>query len=159
VAVNGRTQATQGVSMGVTIHYRGTLADLTRIEDFEDRVIDLALDLGGNPRVWRSADKETPSRMVRGLMVDLAPGQETTSLLISPEGWLIGLFQIEDAEKQALGEQPWCWVKTQFGSIEGHVALVELLRALKSEFMPDLEVMDGRRLLGNLRFERAPTED
>jgi hypothetical protein len=128
--------------MGVTIHYRGSLADLSRVEDFEDRVIDLALAVGGNPRVWRSADERDPSRMVRGLMVDLAPGQESMSLLVSPEGWLVGLFQIEDAERGALAEKPWCWVKTQFGSIEGHVALVELLAALKKEFTPDLEVMD-----------------
>jgi hypothetical protein len=62
--------------------------------------------------------------------------------LVSPEGWLIGLFQIEDAERGALSEKPWCWVKTQFGPIEGHVALVELLTGLKKEFIPDLEVMD-----------------
>ena len=128
--------------MGVTVHYRGSLADLGRLEDFEDRVIDLALAVGGNPRLWRSANERDPSRMVRGLMVDLAPGQETTSLLISPEGWLIGLMQIEDAENGALDEKPWCWCETQFGPIEGHVALVELLTGLKAEFMPDLEVMD-----------------
>ena len=128
--------------MGVTIHYRGSLADLSRVEDFEDRVIDLALAVGGNPRLWRSANERDPSRMVRGLIIDLAPGQETTSLLISPEGWLIGLMEIGDAERGALTEKPWCWVKTQFGPIEGHVALVELLAGLKAEFMPDLEVMD-----------------
>jgi hypothetical protein len=128
--------------MGITIHYRGSLADLSRVEDFEDRVIDLALALGGNPRLWRSADKDTPERMVRGLFLDLAPGQETTSLLISPEGWLIGLVDIEDAERGTLDERPWCFVKTQYGPIEGHVAVVELLTALKREFMPDLEVMD-----------------
>jgi hypothetical protein len=128
--------------MGVTVHYRGSLADLDRAEDFEDRVVDLALAVGGNPRLWRSADERDPSRMVRGLLIDLAPGQETTSLLISPEGWLIGPFQIEEAERGALAEKPWCWVKTQFGPIEGHVALVELLTGLKHEFMPDLEVMD-----------------
>jgi hypothetical protein len=128
--------------MGVTIHYRGSLADMSRVEDFEDRVIDLALSVGGNPRLWRSADESDPSRMVRGLLVDLAPGQETTSLLLSPEGWLIGAFEIEDAERGALTEKPWCFVKTQFGPIEGHVALVELLAGLKKEFMPDLEVTD-----------------
>jgi hypothetical protein len=128
--------------MGVTIHYRGSLADLSRVEDFEDRVIDLALAVGGNPRLWRSADESDPSRMVRGLLVDLAPGQETTSLLLSPEGWLISFLEIEDAERGALTEKPWCFVKTQFGPIEGHVALVELLAGLKKEFMPDLEVMD-----------------
>jgi len=128
--------------MGVTIHYRGTLADLSRVEDFEDRVIDLALALGGNVRLWRSADDSDPSRMVRGLFVDLAPGQETTSLLIAPEGWFIGLIEIEDAEKGLVTEPPWCSVKTQFGPIEGHVALVELLDAVKKEFVPNLKVMD-----------------
>ena len=142
--------------MGVTIHYRGSLADLSRVEDFEDRVIDLALAVGGNPRLWRSADECDPSRMVRGLIVDLAPGQETTSLLISPEGWFVGLMEIEDAEKGVLKEPPWCWVKTQFGSIEGHVALVELLAGIKNEFAPNLEVMDEgdyweRRDLDRLR--------
>ncbi len=128
--------------MGVTVHYRGSLADLSRVEDFEDRVIDLALAVGGNPRLWRSADERDSTRMVRGLMVDLAPGQETTSLLISPEGWFIGLMQIEEAEKGSLKEPPWCWVKTQFGPIEGHVALVELLTGIKREFAPNLEVTD-----------------
>jgi hypothetical protein len=127
--------------MGVT-HYRGSLADLSRVEDFEDRVIDLALAVGGDCRVWRSADDRDTSRVVRGLILDLAPGQESTSLLISPEGWLVGLMEIEDAERGVLTEKPWCWVKTQFGPVEGHVALVELLTALKAEFMPELEVSD-----------------
>jgi hypothetical protein len=131
----------QLATMGVTIHYRGSLADLVRVEDFEDRVIDLALALGSECRVWRSADSD-PNRLVRGVILDLAPGQESTSLLISPEGWLIGLIEIEAAEKGELTEKPWCFVKTQFGSVEGHVALVELLRALKAEFMPNLEVSD-----------------
>lgn len=146
--------------MGVTIHYRGRLADMDRVEDFEDRVIDLVLELGGNVRLWRSADDADPSRMVRGLFVDLAPGQETTSLLLSPEGWLVHLFQIEEAEKGLLDEPPWCFVKTQFGSIEGHVALVELLTALKAEFFADLEVSDEggyweRRDLNELQQKMA----
>src|SRR5208283_1002209 len=65
-----------------------------------------------------------------------------TSLLISPEGWLIGLENIEDAENGKLEPMPWCFVKTQFGTLEGHVALVEMFTALKAEFFPDLEVHD-----------------
>ena len=128
--------------MGVTIFYRGSLGELDRVEDFEDRVLDLALELGGQARIWRSTDDDNPRRTIRGVVLDLYPGQETTSLLISPEGWLIGLCEIEAAEKGELAEPPWCWVKTQFGPVEGHVALVEMLAALKREFMPDLEVRD-----------------
>ena len=128
--------------MGVTIAYRGLLPDLTRIEDFEDRLFDFALEMGGMARIWRTWADDNPDRMVRGIILDLAPGQESTSLLISPEGWLIGLTEIEDAENGRLNEPPWCFVKTQFGPIEGHVALVEMFAALKREFLPDLEVSD-----------------
>jgi hypothetical protein len=76
------------------------------------------------------------------VILNQSPGQESTSLLISPEGWLVGLMQIEDAEKGLLAEPPWCFVKTQFGPLEGHVALIEIFAALKREFIPDLEVSD-----------------
>jgi hypothetical protein len=74
--------------MGITIAYRGRLADLTRIEDFEDRLLDFALEVGGQAQIWRTYDDDDPKRMVRGVILDLAPGLESTSLLVSPEGWL-----------------------------------------------------------------------
>jgi hypothetical protein len=128
--------------MGVTIAYRGRIADLARIEDFEDRLVDCALEIGAQAEIWRSWADDNPERMVRGVILSLAPGHESTSLLVSPEGWLIGLTEIKDAEEGRLTEPPWCFVKTQFGSIEGHVALVEILAALKREFLSDLEVSD-----------------
>jgi hypothetical protein len=130
------------VLMGITIAYRGRLADLARIEDFEDRLVDNALEMGAQVRIWRSWADDHPERMVRGVILDLAPGHESTSLLLSPEGWLIGLTDIEDVEEGRLKELPWCFVKTQFGPVEGHVALVEMLTALKREFLADLEVSD-----------------
>ncbi len=72
--------------MGVTVHYRGQFADLDRVEDFEDRVLDLVLDLSGKAEVWRSTADDDPSRMVRGLLVNLEPGQDMLSLVVSPEG-------------------------------------------------------------------------
>jgi len=128
--------------MGITVAYRGRLADLTRIEDFEDRLVDLALEVGGLAQIWRSYADQDPKRVVRGVILNLAPGLESTSMLVSPEGWLIGLTDIEDAESGQLTEPPWCFTKTQFGPLEGHVAVVETLAALKREFLPDLEVSD-----------------
>jgi hypothetical protein len=128
--------------MGISIAYRGTLADLSRVEDFEDRLLDLALDVGGLAQIWRSHSDSDPERIVRGVILDLLPGQESTSMLVSPEGWLVGLMDIENAEAGRLTEPPWCITKTQFGSIEGHVMLVELLTAVRREFVPDLEVSD-----------------
>ncbi|MEX1027880.1 MAG: hypothetical protein WD049_07725, partial [Candidatus Paceibacterota bacterium] len=114
----------------MTIHYRGTVDDLGRIEALEDRVTDLVFALGGRATIWRSYADHDPSRIVRGLMIEMAPGQETFSLLISPEGHLTPLFQIEDAEKAPFAEPPYCFVKTQFGSISGHIVIVHLLDAL-----------------------------
>jgi hypothetical protein len=128
--------------MGITISYRGRLADLARIEDFEDRLIDCGLEMGAQAQIWRSWADDDPERMVRGVILDIAPGQESISLLLSPEGWLIGLTDIQDAEEGRLEEPPWCHIKTQFGPVEGHVALVEILAALKREFLPELEVSD-----------------
>ena len=128
--------------MGVTIHYRGKLDDLARVEEFEDRVLDVVAALGGQATIWRSFGQEDPSRMVRGLLVQMCPGQDTLSLLISPEGQLLNLFEIEEAEQGPLAEAPYCFVKTQFGSLQGHVAVVSLLDALRAEYFTDLEVTD-----------------
>jgi hypothetical protein len=128
--------------MGITIHYHGKIADLARVEEFEDRVVDMALEIGAAVRIWRSWPDADSTRVVRGLMLDVAPGQEATSLLIAPEGWLVPLHEIEAAENGTLAEPPYCWVKTQFGSVAGHVAVVELLSFLKQEFFPNLEVSD-----------------
>lgn len=128
--------------MGITIHYHGTMADMSRMEELEDRVLDMALEVGGTARIWRSWPDDNPQRVIRGMILNLAPGQESFSLLVSPEGWLIPLHEIEAAEKGELTEPPYCWVKTQFGSVEGHVIVVQLLKYLKGEFFPDLEVSD-----------------
>jgi hypothetical protein len=128
--------------MGVTIHYRGKLDDPARVEEFEDRVLDVVAALGGQATIWRSFGQEDPSRMVRGLLVQMCPGQDTLSLLISPEGELLNLFEIKEAEQSPLPEPPYCFVKTQFGSLQGHVAVVSLLDALRAEYFTDLEVTD-----------------
>ena len=128
--------------MGITVYYRGSIADRERVEEFEDRVLDMALEIGASAQVWRSTADHDPTRLVRGLLLDLSPGQETTSLLLSPEGWLIPLTEIETAEQGPFADPPYCSVKTHFGSVEGHVALIELLTFLKQEFFLDLTVID-----------------
>src|SRR5713101_765425 len=105
---NGRHTKTASITMGITIAYRGRLADLTRIEDFEDRLLDLALEVGGQAQIWRSFADKDPRRVVRGAILNLAPGLESTSLLVAPEGWLIGLTDIKEAELGRLAEAPWC---------------------------------------------------
>jgi len=128
--------------MGITIHYRGRMDDVAQIEEMEDRVVDLTFALGGKATVGRSYADDDPSRVIRCLMLDMAAGQETMSLLISPEGDLISLFEIEAAEKQPFAEPPGCFVKTQFRSLQGHIAVVCLLDALQDRYFSNLEIND-----------------
>jgi hypothetical protein len=128
--------------MGVTIHYRGTMDDQRQVETMEDRILDLVFSLGGRATIWRSFSERDSSRVVRGLIVNLEPGQDTLSLLVSPEGHLIPLFQIEDAEKAPFEEPPYCFIKSQFGSLQGHIAIIHLLDALRQQYFSNLEISD-----------------
>lgn len=128
--------------MGITIHYRGTLDDLSRIEEFEDSVVRSVFAMRGKPTIWRSFADGNPHRVIRGVIVDLAEGLDTLSLLVSPEGHFIPLFQIEDAEKEAVDEPPYCFVKTQFASAISHVMVVLLLDAIGNRFSTNLEIID-----------------
>jgi hypothetical protein len=128
--------------MGVTIHYRGTMDDQRQVETMEDRILDLVFSLGGRATIWRSFSERDSSRVVRGLIVNLEPGQDTLSLLVSPEGHLTPLFQIENAEEAPFEEPPYCFIKSQFGSLQGHIASVHLLDALRQKYFSNLEISD-----------------
>ncbi|MBI1903643.1 MAG: hypothetical protein HYS13_21280 [Planctomycetia bacterium] len=127
--------------MPLTLSYRGQIAEPDRIEDFEDRLVDLALELGGLAQIWRSTADDS-LRTIRGVLVNLFPGQDPASLLLSPEGRLIGHADVQDSELGKLPPDSWVRVQTHYGPLEGHVALVEMLAALKRHFVPDLEVQD-----------------
>jgi hypothetical protein len=82
-------------------------------------------------------------------------------LLISPEGHLTPVFQIEDAEKAPFNDPRFCFVKTQFGSLQGHIAIVHLLDVLRQQYCSNLEVSDegeyyknrdATKLIDKMRF-------
>lgn len=139
--------------MGVTVHYRGRISQTRLIETFEDRIIELALDVGGMARIWRSCPEDHPERIVKGTTLELAEGLETVSFILSPEGVLLPLYEIERAENGPLDEMPWVLCKTQFGTVNAHVTLVELLKAMKAKLFPNLEVLDEGKYFetGDLR--------
>lgn len=57
--------------MGITVRYRGRFADLDRVENFEERVLDLVLDLNGTAEIRRSTAETDSSRIVRGAICNL----------------------------------------------------------------------------------------
>jgi hypothetical protein len=76
------------------------------------------------------------------VVCDLAPGLETVSLALAPEGQLIGLVDLATIAETPLLDRPWLFVKTSIGSIESHVALVEILVELAARYLADFELID-----------------
>lgn len=120
---------------GVTGHCRGKLDALAPIDEFEVRLWDAVATLGSHATIWRSFGREGSGRIVRGLLVLMRPVQDTLSLLISPEGELLNLFEIKDNEQGPLPEPPCCFVKARFGSLLSHVAVVATPGRSASRFL------------------------
>src|SRR4051812_17964845 len=98
--------------MGVTIHYKGRVRDLGRMEELEDRLVDMAFALAGDGRTFRS--RAGPAeQVVRGAILDLAPGLDTMSLLVAPDGRFVG------------------FVKTAYAGAEAHALVIDLLHELR----------------------------
>ncbi len=140
--------------MGITIHYRGTIKDINDAVTLEKQLMALARSVGIDARIWWSQSEKQPGRVVRGALFNVAPNVEIASFLVSPEGWLLPSVSIEDSENDTIKEPPWVAVKTQFGPVEAHVAVVEILRALKDNFFPDLEVHDEGEYWETRRISR-----
>lgn len=51
--------------MGITINYRGTVDDLDRIKELEDRVADLVFALGGQAMVGLLLDQRYEFRQIQ----------------------------------------------------------------------------------------------
>lgn len=76
---------------------------------------------------------------IRGLIIDVHPDCETVHLLFNRQGLL------RSYAPQSPGyytEQQYFFAKTQFAPIEVHVAICELLRFVKDNYMPGLKVTD-----------------
>ncbi len=147
--------------MGLTIHYRGKLADLEQVKTISDELIRIAEKMNWE---WTSFDEDwdkpasakfvtnfadgSPTAQISGHLplkgVALTPeGAESLFFFFDPEGKLchpLGMILIMDGKLRP--EDAWVSVKTQFSSTETHIWIVGLLRYLKAHYIPDLEVHD-----------------
>ncbi len=140
--------------MRTAIAYRGRLSDGSLLLLFEDCLLDFALQFGGLARVWRSRAPQEPRRCVAGVLLELCPGLGWLSFLVSQEGALLPEHRVEQAETEALVDLPWLRIDTSHAPMIVHTVLVELLQALKSSFLPSLEVEDASGYWGHRDIER-----
>lgn len=144
--------------MGLSIHYRGSLTDKRRINDFIDEVEDIAQSLEWPFRVLDDSWAQKPDANLttnsagqaeitgnlglKGVLFT-PPKCESVSLCFNASGELSSMMNvIMSAEDDYMDAMSWISVKTQFAGAEVHIAIVKLLRYLKGKYLHDLEVDD-----------------
>lgn len=144
--------------MGITIHYRGTLADTGKIRMLIEEMTDIAETLHWPYSVldddWskpvtadivHGADgvKIVGNLGLQGVVLTPHPQCEPLMLCFDAEGNLrdpLTIILLLNGELPP--ELAWAATKTHFAPPEVHVTLVKLLKYLQTRYMPDLEVHD-----------------
>ena len=172
--------------MGITIFYQGKLDNIEQYPAFEIRVKELVKELGGeyqsfpntsvksvdtselasetNPDIVDPTDEFHESG-IRGIVATMHPNHEPLSLLVSPDGRLTSLMTMirrSRGDDDTNPDEPeYCYLKTQFGTVESHIAVIQILTAIKAEFCSNLYVNDEsgfwdnrnrEALIGKLNF-------
>lgn len=144
--------------MGVTIHYRGRVADLQNVKTICDELAAIADKMN-----WRytrldedwsqSADAaievtEQGSQItghlpLKGIGLTLKPKCETLQFFFDANGKLrdpISMVNVSEGDLKP--EDYWVSVKTQYAGPETHIWIIGLLKYLNKVYLPDLEVQD-----------------
>ena len=138
--------------------WRSIYKDLSLIDPIQQEVIKFSQSMNWKYRLAnKDMSKPFNARLVhgnkgakikghiplRGISVDSDPDNETLSLLFNPEGKLTSfLREIYIRERSIPPDQDWLFVKTQFGTVDAHIAIVKLLQYLKQSYIPNLDVND-----------------
>ncbi|MCY2975080.1 MAG: hypothetical protein NTW52_10500 [Planctomycetota bacterium] len=146
--------------MGITIFYQGSLDDIAQYPAFESCVKDWIIELGGEYKLLSDLDgnskndndiaspkSRAPGKSsLRGIIANMHAEHEPLSLLVSPNGSFVSVMTlIMESQGTPIGnsdEPEICFLKTQRGSIDSHIAVVELLSRIKDEFCSNLSVTD-----------------
>lgn len=144
--------------MGITIYYRGSIEDISLIEPIQREMIEFCQSMNWKYHLWNEdMSKPFGARLVhseksaeikghiplQGISIDSDPNNETLNILFNPEGRLSSVMQeILIHEGSLTWDQAWLFVKTQFGTVDAHIAITKLLQYLKQSYIPNLQVKD-----------------
>ncbi len=161
--------------MGITIFTRGRInriKDIPRLIDdlreiaeehkWKYHIIDDNFDIQPNavltPGVRGAAIEGTLG--LKGIVLNIEPGAEPLSILLDRSGELTDMFQQISWIETNGGNERFSACKTQFGSIDSHIQIVEILDLVKKKYVTDLVVNDegaywetrDRRILAEKRI-------
>jgi hypothetical protein len=164
--------------MGITIFARGRIDRIGYIEHLIDDVKGIAAENNWAYRIVDDDFETEPDAVLtrrahddkaaviegslglKGIIVSVDPGAEPLSILFDRSGALTDLMQqLSWIQSNGQGER-FTICKTQFGSIDTHIRVIELLAGLKEKYITNLVVNDegaywetrDRRILAEKRI-------
>jgi hypothetical protein len=154
--------------MGVTIHYRGKLKSPEMVKDLMHEVEDICaannwkynlftdekphgdhdfsasdddFDDEGDHNLMPNTHKKHDLGL-RGITFQPHEECETLTLLFDKEGILQSIFSMIFGNPDSRIKYPPIFVKTQFGGIENHIKIINLLTYLKKKYFKVLHILD-----------------
>jgi len=144
--------------MGITIHYRGKIDRIEDVAQLSGELKEFAEILGWDSRQWtenwhlpnsaaleKSRDGLSLSGHIpiRGISLFPDPNCEPLFLTFCKNGSLASsMNMVVMADEKMDSEGLWLSTKTQFASTNIHIAIVKLLRFVKTKYISNLEVHD-----------------
>lgn len=144
--------------MGITIHYRGTIDRIKDVAQLSEEITEFAEVLEWDLRQWKenwhlpnsAAIKRSQNGLalsghvpIRGISLFPDPNCEPLFLTFRKDGTLASsMNMVMMADEEVDSDGLWLSTKTQFASVEIHIAIIKLLRFIKTKYISDLEVYD-----------------
>ncbi|MBC8490325.1 MAG: hypothetical protein H8D45_30280 [Bacteroidetes bacterium] len=126
--------------MGITIHYKGTLDKVEKIEDFVNEITDISKEMGWEYDIINTEpEKNKPA--INGIIIKPHEKSESLSLFFDTEGRIQNIASLifENIDDDG---PPIASIKTQYAPLDIHIAIIKLLKYIKSKYISDLYVFD-----------------
>ncbi len=144
--------------MGVSIHYRGKIADISAINVLCDEMAlvadkmdwtctrlddDWSKPANATIEVTEKGSQITGHLALKGIAFSIHPNCESLRFFFDAGGNLCDpVSMILISEGALKPEDVWIFVKTQFAGPETHVWIVGLLKYIQKHYLPELQVRD-----------------
>lgn len=123
--------------MATSVHYKGVLTDALS----QERLLEF-LRVYAQSRGWKYTDVDDEQAKLKGILLQPSSEIELTPFLFDPQGHLHSFADLI-LPVEPLPQKYWiASVKTHYAGVEEHIAFINLLRQVKEQFFPDLQVTD-----------------
>ena len=122
--------------MGITIHYKGTIDKADKIESFVNEMSDISNEMG-----WKYDIINDTKKHLSGIIIKPHEKSESLSFLFDTDG-IIRNFTCLLFDDIDDGFSNIECIKTQYAPLDIHIAVIKLLKYIKTKYISDLFVID-----------------